>query len=325
MNVYHLLDGLQLGGAENVALNYSIALRQLKIGSIFVGEQKDMRFLDRLKEKKIVFIGKVDFKKIAKDDVLFIHSNKQLLNCFVHKLKGQVKASRIFYVQHLQYKKMKFRLLSWIINWLCTGFIQITPITNKLVNQFINIPVEFFVNFYNSIYKKNDYVKINSVVRKELNIPMKAEVYTFSGIFRKGKGLDDFLEVYNRIQTIEKHFLIIGDGEESYLLDDYKDKKNLHWVGLQNDVERYLIASDYYLFVSYGQEMMPMALQEAIISNCNCYGYKTCINEFLLKPSNVFNSIDELVDILSSKSFEKGFYRKYDGNYGIERLEQILV
>jgi hypothetical protein len=68
------------------------------------------------------------------------------------------------------------------------------------------------------------------------------------------------------------------------LIDEYRGN-NIIAVGCVNDVERYLISSDIYLFSSFLQEMLPMALVEAINADLSILAYDTIINRFLLSNS----------------------------------------
>ncbi len=233
------------------------------------------------------------------------------------------KRTRVFYIQHLCYDIKKFRYLSWMINWICTDFIQITPITNELIQQYIKIPVYFIINFYVNRYSSHEWGKIRNEVRTKLNIPAKKKLITFSAIFKPGKGLDFAIRLAMEMRNDSSiEFLIIGDGPEVNLVKSYP-YSNLHWIGRVNDVEQYLIASDIYLFSSiYKQEMMPMALIEAINTDKRIVALKTNINDYLLS-NQTYESLEKVIEALKIDNIPSGF-KHYDMNYAIHKVKQMI-
>ena len=113
-----------------------------------------------------------------------------------------------------------------------------------------------------------------------------------------------------------------GDGEERYLVEDCR-LKNVSYIGRVNDVESYLIASDIYLFLSlFSQEMLPMALVEAINTDKKIIAYYTGINEFLLGEYTV-GSKEDVITLLK-KAEVPFFFKKYDMTYAIERFRFVF-
>lgn len=116
-------------------------------------------------------------------------------------------------------------------------------------------------------------------------------------------------------------FLIAGEGEEQYLIDEYRGN-NIIAVGCVNDVERYLISSDIYLFSSFLQEMLPMALVEAINADLSILAYDTIINRFLLSNST-FESLDDMIKAVEERRVPRGF-KHYDKAYALGQFRNIL-
>ena len=167
MRAIHLLVSLKPGGAENVAINYSIALNKIGIQSTLIGSQSDLNYESRIKEvAKIEY--KLNDKIIDETDIIFIHSNKWLL--LLLKYLPKLRKKRIIYIQHLNYTRKKFKLLSYLINRICTDFIRITPITKEIVETYIRIPIHFIVNFYIVKNAPSEWVNIRLQVRRELGI-----------------------------------------------------------------------------------------------------------------------------------------------------------
>ena len=135
----HLLNSFKHGGAENVALNYSIVLDNLNVSSIFVAKKESPKYIELLIKNNFRYEIELSIPLIQEVDYIFIHSNQNLFKLLKYKILGKLKNKQIFYIQHLFYPEKKFRLLSKFINYICTDFIQITPITSELVNKYIKI------------------------------------------------------------------------------------------------------------------------------------------------------------------------------------------
>ena len=316
MKAIHLINSIKPGGAENVALNYVKVLKELGVSSLIIGKPDSFFYEEKMKE-----VAEVKYKCTKKDikevDFIFVHSNINLLRLLPFYKIITSKRTRVFYIQHLCYDIKKFRYLSWMINWICTDFIQITPITNELIQQYIKIPVYFIINFYVNRYSSHEWGKIRNEVRTKLNIPAKKKLITFSAIFKPGKGLDFAIRLAMEMRNDSSiEFLIIGDGPEVNLVKSYP-YSNLHWIGRVNDVEQYLIASDIYLFSSiYKQEMMPMALIEAINTD------KRNINDYLLS-NQTYESLEKVIEALKIDNIPSGF-KHYDMNYAIHKVKQMI-
>lgn len=321
MKAIHLINSIKPGGAENVALNYVKVLKELGVSSLIIGKPDSFFYEEKMKE-----VAEVKYKCTKKDikevDFIFVHSNINLLRLLPFYKIITSKRTRVFYIQHLCYDIKKFRYLSWMINWICTDFIQITPITNELIQQYIKIPVYFIINFYVNRYSSHEWGKIRNEVRTKLNIPAKKKLITFSAIFKPGKGLDFAIRLAMEMRNDSSiEFLIIGDGPEVNLVKSYP-YSNLHWIGRVNDVEQYLIASDIYLFSSYKQEMMPMALIEAINTDKRIVALKTNINDYLLS-NQTYESLEKVIEALKIDNIPSGF-KHYDMNYAIHKVKQMI-
>lgn len=317
-----LLNSFKHGGAENVALNYSIILRKLGILSVFCAKKNSKKYLDNLIENHFFYQESLSNHLINEVDYIFVHSNLNLLKLLRYKILGKLKGKKIFYVQHLHYSKKKFAILSQLINYICTDFIQITPITSELVSKYIRIKAHFIVNFYITKYEKESWGEIRSLIREEEGILCDQIVVTFSAVFKPMKNLKSFIELAYSMKNNSKYiFLLIGDGEQSNLIKEYIGG-NIIWKGFVNDVEKYLIASDIYCFMSK-KEMMPMALIEAINTEKKIAAYKTELNDFIL-GNNTFENItlDTLINIDSYIKEDKLI--KYDQLYALNKLQKIF-
>ena len=325
MKALHLLNLIKVGGGQSVALNYSIILKELGIISVFCGK----RFHDETFAHHLEKYGEVTYDLtlvlVKQSDIIFIHTNRNLLELLKIKLTSNILDNKqIIYIQHLNYPKQKLRLLSIVINYVCTDFIQITPITTKYIERFININKHFIVNFKLLSYKENEWNLIRQKVRRDLGYSDDDVVYIYSSRFMEGKNVSKFLELAkSAVECTNMKFLLLGDGPEN---DDAKQYKadNYKWLGFQSDVERYLIASDVYLFVSlYKFEMLPMALVEAINYNLSIAAYDTEINKFLLN-SMVYKDIN-LSLIKNWEVLPNGKdLLKYNQKYALAKISNLI-
>jgi glycosyltransferase involved in cell wall biosynthesis len=321
----HLLNSFKHGGGETVALNYSKIMKLLGIDSIFIGRSVSEEFSNMLLEYGDIQFN-INKSVILKSDYIFVHTNKSLLKLIQYLPIIWRQKIRVLYIQHLNYSNFKFFILSKLINFICTDFIQITPITSNKIKNHIKINTVYLNNFYLSSFNETEWIKIKEKKRNILNINMNASVIMFSAVFKEGKGLKDMLYlISNIIEQQEKKyiFLIVGDGPERDLIQNFKYKDKLIWTGFVNDVEEHLIASDIYFFPSlFNLEMMPMALIEAINLDKKILAYRTDINNFLLNDCTCIN-IDEVIYNFKNNIYPSNLV-KYDYNYALDNFKNIF-
>lgn len=321
--IIHLLNTIKSGGAENVAFNYSKVFLEFGYHSVFIGKKDSEDYEAMLRFEGFDVKYRVAEETLRSASIIFVHSSKNLLNLIPYSRNLRKERVRIVYIQHLFFPKWKFRILSKIVNHVCTDFIRITPRTKPLVQRYINIPVHEVINFYINKYEPAQYSIVRKSIRLSLGIPENVQLIMFSATFKPGKGLNDFLSIAKEFKDDHlKHFLIAGDGVERYLVDEYHFG-NVSYVGCVNDVESYLIASDIYLFLSlFSQEMLPMALVEAVNTDKRIVAYYTGINEFLLGEKTL-ESKEEVITFLKREEVPSGF-NKYDMTYAMKRFQSVF-
>lgn len=316
----HLLNFLQHGGAENVVLNYCLAMQELNIISTVVAKQKSAEY-EKYMSKIVSIIHRLSCHVLKESDYIFIHSNQRLFQLFFFFFFIKKGKKRIFYIQHLRYSNIKFKMLSFFINLICTDFIQITPVTENLIKQYIRINVQYINNFFIPKYSKNEYDEIKRMIRGQYDIASNKVLVTFSGVFRNGKGLPDFIELARSFRNDERFFfLVLGDGPEANYVKNYT-AENLLWLGFVNDVEKYLIASDIYVFLSR-IEMMPMALLEAMYCDNFILAYNTTVNNYVLH-SHTYPSLSDIKTALQSNDLYRET-RYFDIHYAKKMFTKVF-
>ncbi len=321
----HLLNSLKHGGGETVSFNYAKILKALGIKSIFVGRTASVEFTAMLSNHGDVQVT-LDKCAVLKADFIFVHTNQSLLRLFKYRSILRKQGIRVFYIQHLYYSSCKFLVLSKLINYLCTDFIQISPITTALIKGSIKINTIYLNNFYLNRYSEGEWQGIRDEKRRILRIDPESTVIMFSAVFKEGKGLGDMLSLISKIMemNIDKYvFLIVGDGPERELIQNFRHKDKLIWTGFVNDVEEFLVASDVYFFPSlFHLEMMPMALIEAINMDKRILAYRTEINNFLLNDCTC-SDLQEVFYNLNNEIFPVELTR-YDYHYALGKFQSTL-
>ena len=287
----HLLDTLRFGGAESVALNYARLMSEWGVTSVLCGRGESVDFMRYALEYASVGTG-FSLRAVRRAEIIFIHSNRNLLKLFLLRPLFRRRGKKIVYIQHLPYAERKFRWLSWGINRLCSGFIRITPLTESLVHKHIRIPVEFIPNFYLPRHSVSKHKHIRQALREEYGIVPDQKLVLFTGALKPGKGLDDFLTLADRFAGDECwRFVVVGNGEEGAKIEAYPND-NLIWAGWQTDIESWLLAADVYCFCSR-REMMPMALIEAQTMGLPVAALSSEANDYLLN-GQTFDGVDSL-------------------------------
>ena len=187
-----------------------------------------------------------------------------------------------------------------------------------LINQ------HFIVNFQIPKYDKTKWTEIRNNLRDELGISDDKIIVLYSSRFVKGKNIEKFLEIAEEMrEDRDFFFVLLGDGPLVDLVKAYK-WDNLKWLGYVADSEKYLIASDIYLFVSlYALEMMPMAMVEAIVCEKTIISYDTEINNFL--TGNKTCHVITKEDILNYKKFPNGRnLTKYDFQFALMKFGELI-
>jgi glycosyltransferase involved in cell wall biosynthesis len=120
-------------------------------------------------------------------------------------------------------------------------------------------------------------------LRRDLGLPERAVVITYSGRLLKGKGLEVLLEAFSQIPEGAVHLLLLGSGEgQSISIEEMLRKSvaerglgaRVTFAGRVDTVSAYLRASDVFAFPSV-YEALGIALIEAQASGLPAVGSRT--------------------------------------------------
>lgn len=277
---------LNYGGIEKALLNFINSLDLSLFNITLVLEKKEGIFLDRVnkdirileyKPSKSKFINL--FKRIKwliknrnKYDVSICYATYSLPANFIARTGAK---KRIFYV-HSDYYELYKRDVNKTKEFFDIRYLdeyqKIVFVSNESKNNLINL--------YPEIADKsiviNNNVDINEIIEKskeECNIDLyNKNIGIFVGrLDEDSKRLSILLNLAKKCQDNKKDigFLIIGDGKDRNLVEDFIDKEKLNNVkllGSQDNPYKYISKSNFLILCSR-YEGYPVVYSEAIVLN----------------------------------------------------------
>ena len=329
-----MLDKVQFGGAEFVALTYKQTQVELGHQAIAVGlyNHKTPIGFDYVFDNKYEYLTSIRKLIIQSnlDCILIAHTSNTLAIAALAKFSCSKKV-KIIFVQHLKFSEKKMLALS-LAQYLIDKYIQITPVTSQLVNKYIRHEKLFYLNNYLGNFELTQSDENSKYQAKRIEKSAKDRtIITFVGAMRKkGKNASHIFELAKRLASDKYFFVVVGDGSGAEL-DAFKnalytyEEKNMLWLGYQNNVIPILEKSDYLFFPSTLDEMMPMTVLEGLITDNKIIAYRNQACEHLLDESNLFEALafDDIIDaIVQETVFEVKL--PFDENYGRDKWIKLL-
>ncbi|TYC01386.1 MAG: glycosyltransferase family 4 protein [Kosmotoga sp.] len=120
----------------------------------------------------------------------------------------------------------------------------------KIYNQFLTVDIDRF----KELSKRKQEIRLK--IRKKLSIPIDAFVILYTGRLVKHKGVQDLIEIFEEISSVESniYLLIVGHGiYENILKEKSESYNNIHFKGnveYQKIHEMYLCA-DLFVLPTY--------------------------------------------------------------------------
>lgn len=150
-------------------------------------------------------------------------------------------------------------------------------------------------------------------VRRELGVSSESEIILHVGAFRPQKNHRFIVKVFNEYLKKNTNALLVfvGDGElKPEIIGDVENlgiKENVLFLGVRNDVNRMLSASDKFFFPSL-YEGFPISLIEAETNGVLCVVSNVITNEVCF-DNCVRLSLEDPIDVWTS-----ALNKKFDGN-----------
>ena len=337
----------------NLSNDPYMSLRELPITLIKIGMSRDINllsdFLSFVKLLKIFLTHKFDL-------VWGVGPKAGLLSMMAAKLTMVNKRLFIFQGEVWASKKGLFRSLLKFFDALtakmATHLLAVSNAEARFLNQQgvvdqKNIQVLGFGSISGVDIKKTELSR--SSLRRELNIPDKAELILFLGRIHPDKGILDLAKAFKKLKSKYKmlHLMVVGPDEGA--LADLKNllaefSASFHEVGFASDVNKFYQAADIYCLPSY-REGFPISILEAsanalpVIAS-DIYGNEDALIEGVTGLFHQVASVDDLstkIELLISdyklkralgdagaKRVNKYFKRKFVVSAYVDYINQLV-
>ncbi len=268
------------------------------------------------------YLGMIIAKKINK---------KKNKTKFIHIEHGNV---------HVVHKNPIITLLAWIYDQTLGRIIfrnadLVVGISKQCVTFAKKMGAKKTKLIYNSI-NLSEYKKINTDLRKKLNISPNKKIVTYVGRLIYAKGVQDLINAASDIKNIQ--LIIIGEGPHRKELEKIalKTKQKVIFTGQLNKKEiiEYLSITDIFVNPSYSEGLPTSVLEAAAmglpIIATDVGGTKEIIKQNLVKPRNIKELKSKLIILTSKNKKQKTKTRQYallsnfDINKNINKFEEIL-
>lgn len=286
--------------------------------------------------KKILTEYKIDLIHIHRANAKFLFG----LISFVLKLKciytvhNTFKCKKITWVKHY--------LVRYVLqNWFKVTFQSIGQSVYENELNYFKTKTIRINNWYDSMkfYQGTEMEK--SSIRKKLNIPLESFVIISTGGCTKIKNHEDIIRAIAGIKNNKDIvYLHLGIGQETecekQLAQEMNIGKNIVFLGNQENVREYLVASDVYIMSSHF-EGLSIATLEAMACGIPCILYDVpglrdlIVNEstgFLIKPhfEEIKNKIEYCMsNPLIAKSIALSGMREAKEEYLLEKNSHKIV
>lgn len=233
----------------------------------------------------------------------------------------------------------KFRIL--FMNKYLSKYIAISrPIKQDLLD--IGVPENKISFLPNGINMINEDKEDKQRKRNKLKLPQNKVIYLFVGRFEPVKGIDILLKAWMNTSTkFKERSQLVFLGQGSFNLEHFSSEQSINVVGKVDNVNEFLIASDYFLLPSR-YEGISNALLEAITHKLpvivsDAGGNKDIVDKntgFLFEKENdvkLTRILEETLNYDENKlsAMTQNAYFKINENYAMENVcnsyEQLYI
>lgn len=295
------------------------------------------------------FIKLARFAK--KNKIELIHSHGRGAGIYSRLLKALLPKARIIHTVHGFYfqdyallKRMTAVFIERILSPLTETVIAVSNGEKDNMTAFNIWNPDKIKIIYNGV--EGCEMNMNSAaIREKLGLPADKFIVVSIVRFNSLKNIGMTLEIAERLKDSKDIlFVVVGDGEEFFVMNEIKDKKDLRnviFTGFKENALEYIKASDVYLSTSI-REGMPISLIEAcmlgipILASDVTGNNEAAIdgeNGFLFKLNDIetpvkkileLSSDIELLRIMSAKAQEI-FKQKFTIGEMTKKAEEIYT
>ncbi|MEM3063583.1 MAG: glycosyltransferase [Nitrososphaerota archaeon] len=285
-NIIILVDALVPGGAETLAVNSAIGLKNLgHYNPIVCATRREGNVLEeRLRENGIEFISLGRnwtfeihrfshlVRIIRERNVEVIHAHKDGSNfwgAIIGKLAG---VSAIIAHVHGGISNLQNRMMNKVVASLSDKVIAVSESERRKLIEKWHFPDLKVIKIYNGVNANGYRIKPNLAIRKELGLEADCPTVGIVAGLRPEKDHKTFLLSASKILKEFKnaYFLIVGDGIEREKLEGFTSElgisRNCIFTGYRRDVSDILSIIDVGVLCSE-REGLPLTLLEYMFSS----------------------------------------------------------
>jgi glycosyltransferase involved in cell wall biosynthesis len=355
-----LIDILHPSGAENMAINIAVKLKDSSAYSPFVCATRSGGVLeDKLRDSDIEYIvlGRnqsyefhkfLPLRRIIRDkNVKILHAHKigsNLWGSLLGSILGLPVISH-FHAHHKSLESLNNLVAAKIINRFSSKIISISKYEKKRLINEEGITPSKIVTIYNGI----DYSKYRSIsdldLKKRLDIRTETPLVGFVAAFRQQKNHELLMLTAREVlkKNPEVIFLLVGDGETRGKIErmagELGIERNCRFTGFRNDIPD-LISIFNVAVLSSHWEGLPLAVLEYMASSkpvvCTDVSglselVEDGVNGFLVKPGDYQEFSDKINTLLNDEELaykmgKNGFYtvkNNFSEDMMMERIESL--
>ena len=346
INVLQLINSLDIGGAEKVAINLALHLDSSKYKSFICTIDGFGPLLDEIRGKDVEFFSldkKPGFKplisfKLAKYlrekkiDIITSHNYAPLLYGRLASFFAKVKAH--IHVDHVRNFTSYKRKVLGNDKQLTSSIFKVIAVSEDIKKNLIKyekVPEERIEVIVNGVDKNKYEVSIDKAKKlQEFNIPSDKKVIGICVRLCEQKGLIYLLDAVKKLSKFRNDFfvMIVGDGPlKDYLINTSKDygiSDIVRFTGFRNDIPEILQLIDIYVLPSLF-EGLPLTLLEAMAAKKAIIVTKVGDNDKLIEEGK--NGL--LIPSKSSEALVKGLVKLLDNpnlvkKFGEEAYKEFL-
>lgn len=290
-NVAFLIDSLGMGGAERMMIPILKQLRgeefEPRVAVFKVREgnpiAKDLQALGiavdyfpiaYLRDIGAVFRLVKYFKQTGAD---LVHAQLELadtLGNFASKLAGLPSVSTLHTMdsQSMSLKTWARETVElWSLRLFCDRVISVAEEARKFHLKTSGAPEKQNITIYNGIdlSRFTHLDGVRDALRRELSIPLDAEVLTTLAVLRELKGIQFMIQSMPAVLSARPnaYYLVVGDGSHRAVLVEEARRAGVEnrvvFAGMRSDVPHILAASDIFVLPTL-TEALPTVLAEAM-------------------------------------------------------------
>lgn len=322
LNVLTLTDTLHKSGAEKVAIDLSIAIKDYTNNNVIVYATRSGGVLETsLKKNRVDYYilerkNKFNFKmffqliKLLKSKkVDIIHSHKFGSNFWAVIIGKLLKIKVVCHIHGQNYQNSIIdRLANKFIAYSADAIISVSLMEEKLFKDYTNINPDKVYTVYNGL--EVEKFKFNNLRYKS-----KDKVVGIVAALREEKRVDLLIHAAKEVLKVRPNttFIIVGDGpkkaELQQLAFNLGISKNIVFTGFCDNAVEYIRKFDLGVLCSI-REGLPLVLLEYLLCKTpiiatDVGGVSEIIrdgyNGILIPPDNSFKLADAILDVLEER------------------------